>query len=201
MMAHGTKDSLRAAVFLDRDGVLIEDQGVLTDPGEICLLDGVVPALCRLQQAGYLLVAATNQSVVARGLATEAEVDAIHAALQHILAKAGGPTLDAVYYCPHHPEATRPDYRIACECRKPRPGMLLRAAKELGIDLRASLMLGDRMTDVAAGWRAGCRTVLVTSPQSQVPPIVTLEPMDDACVPDWTCGDLPSAADWILRTS
>lgn len=190
----------RTAVFLDRDGVLIEDNGILTDATQIRLLEGVTPSLWRFREAGFLLIVVTNQSVVARGLLTEADLDAIHAELQRVLQASGGPALDAIYFCPHHPEATLPDYRVTCDCRKPRPGLLLRAAKDLGIDLGASFMLGDRMTDVAAGSRAGCRTVLVESPQSRMPPIVTAEPLDGPWTPDYTCAGMPEATDWILRT-
>ncbi|MEN6494375.1 MAG: HAD family hydrolase [Thermoguttaceae bacterium] len=189
----------RAAIFLDRDGVLVEDNGILTEATQLRLLEGVGPSLWRFRNAGFLLVVVTNQSVVARGMLAEAELDAIHAELQRMLKASGGPALDAIYFCPHHPEATVPDYRVTCDCRKPRPGLLLRAAEDLGIDLAASFMLGDRMTDVIAGARAGCRTVLVESPQSQMPPIVTAEPLD-GWKPDHSCTGLPEAADWILRT-
>ena len=190
----------RAAVFLDRDGVLIEDRDLLVDPAEICVLEGVPEALVRLHDAGFPLVVVSNQAVVARGLATEAEVDAIHVHLRQLLRRAGAPDLDAIYYCPHHPEATLAAYRVACECRKPRPGLLLQAARQRGLDLSASFLVGDRMTDVAAGARAGCRTVLLRTPQTEAPPIATADPWENPPQPDFTCESLAAAADWILRT-
>jgi D-glycero-D-manno-heptose 1,7-bisphosphate phosphatase len=189
----------QAAVFLDRDGVLIEDRILLVRREEIRVLAGVPQALQALKQAGFLLIVVSNQAVVARGMITEAELDLLHAEMQRLLEEAGSPRLDAVYSCPHHPEATLPEYRTACQCRKPRPGSLLRAAGEHGLDLPSSFMVGDRMTDIVAGSRAGCRTVLIESPQHLDPPIVTVEPLDDSCRPDYRCPDLAAAAAWILR--
>lgn len=189
----------RAAVFLDRDGVLIEDRDLLVDAAQIRVLEGVPEALNRLRAAGFRLVVVTNQPVVARGLITQRALDAIHARMQELLQQAGSPPLDAIYSCPHHPQATLPEYRVACDCRKPRPGMLLSAACEHGLDLGASFLVGDRLTDVAAGSRAGCRTVLVESRHTAAPPIVTPDPLDDLPQPDFVCANLAAAADWILR--
>jgi len=190
-----------AAVFLDRDGVLIEDRELLVDPAEIHVLDGVGAALGALKNAGFRLVVVSNQAVVARGMITEQAVDTIHERMQSLIRQAGGPELDAVYFCPHHPDATVPDYRCACPCRKPRPGMLLRAADEHRLDLKASFMVGDRMTDIMAGAAAGCRTVLVQTGRHNDPPIVTVDPPDPSCRPDHTCPDLPAAALWIVKQS
>ena len=190
--------SRSTTIFLDRDGVLIEDRGLLVDPAEIRLLDGVPDALQRLSQAGFLLIVVTNQAVVARGLITPCEVDAIHAEMQRLLRLSGAPPLDAIYYCPHHPQATLPAYRTACQCRKPRPGLLLRAARERQLDLKACFMVGDRMTDIVAGAAVGCRTVLVETGKHTAPPIVTVDPLDDSCWPDYVCPDLAAAAEWIL---
>jgi D-glycero-D-manno-heptose 1,7-bisphosphate phosphatase len=188
----------KRAVFLDRDGVLIEDREVLTSPDQIRVLDGVPLALMKLKQHGFALVVVTNQAVVARGLVTEVELDEIHDSLSRLLQRAGAPPFDALYFCPHHPDATLVEYRVACECRKPRPGSLLRAAREHGLDPSASFFVGDRITDVIAGSRAGCRTVLLEGPQHKSPPIVTVEPLDLSIKPDHTCPDLPAAVEWIL---
>jgi D-glycero-D-manno-heptose 1,7-bisphosphate phosphatase len=118
--------------------------------------------------------------------------------MRSLLEAAGAPPLDAVYFCPHHPEATLPEYRVICDCRKPRPGLLLRAAGEHGLDLGASFMVGDRLTDIAAGAAAACRTVLVQTGRHAEPPIVAAEPPAAPCRPDHTCPDLPAAAAWIL---
>jgi len=189
---------MSAAIFLDRDGVLIEDVHLLTNPRDIRVLEGVPQALRSLKEAGFQLIVISNQTVVARGLITEQEVCTINAEMEHPLEQAGGPRLDGFYFCPHHPNATLPAYRIACECRKPRPGLLLRAAREHNLDLSACFLVGDRITDIIAGARAGCRTVLVQTGKHQEPPIETVEPLDESVQPDYTCANLSEAARWIL---
>ncbi|MHB9023833.1 MAG: D-glycero-alpha-D-manno-heptose-1,7-bisphosphate 7-phosphatase [Armatimonadota bacterium] len=187
------------AVFLDRDGVLIEDLNQLTDASHIRLLPGVPEALARLQAAGYRLLVVSNQTVVARGLLTEVETLALHAEIERCLQALGAPPLDGFYFCPHHPRATLPEYRIACDCRKPLPGLLLRAAAEHGVDLSTSIMIGDRITDIAAGVAAGCRTIQVQTGKHSDPPIQTHVEIDLSLRPDFTCADLPAAAAWILE--
>jgi D-glycero-D-manno-heptose 1,7-bisphosphate phosphatase len=187
-------------VFLDRDGVLIEDVHLLVEASRIRILPTVVEALDRLHRAGLVLVVVSNQPVVARGLIDAAGVEALQGEVERRLAEAGAPKLDGFYYCPHHPNATVLDYRRDCECRKPRPGMLLRAAAEHGIDLAASFMVGDRPTDVAAGRAAGARTVQVLSGEHAAPLIVTAERLDSNLRPDHRCKTLADAADWILAS-
>jgi D-glycero-D-manno-heptose 1,7-bisphosphate phosphatase len=148
-----------AAVFLDRDGVLIEDTGYPDDPQALALLPGVGTALRRLREAGLRLVVVTNQSGVARGRFDLARLAAIHDRLTELLA-AEGAAPDALYFCPHHPEG-RPPFARACDHRKPAPGMLLTAAAELGLALSRSWMIGDREADVAAGLAAGTGAILV----------------------------------------
>jgi len=189
---------LRRAVFLDRDGVLVDDQGLLVRREQICLLAGVPAALRELQAAGMFLAMVSNQAVVARGLITESEMISLNGVILDQIEQSGGPRLDAVYYCPHHPEATLPEYRVLCQCRKPRPGMVVQAAAEHGLDLQASFLVGDRLTDIAAGTAAGCRTVLVTCGRHDAPPIATADRLASACRPDHTCRDLQAAATWIL---
>jgi D-glycero-D-manno-heptose 1,7-bisphosphate phosphatase len=190
---------MKAAVFLDRDGVLVQDVDLLVRRADLRLLAGVPAALNQLRQAGYALIVASNQTVVARGLATEAEVSILNEVLQEIILKAGGPLLDGWYFCPHHPNANVPVYRMNCDCRKPQPGLLRRAAGELGLDLSTSFMVGDRITDIIAGARAGCRTVLVETGMHSQPPIETVEPIDLSTQPDHRCASLRDAADWILN--
>ena len=151
---------LRPAAFLDRDGTIVEEVNYLTRAEDMRLESGALAALRRLREAGYLLIVVTNQSAVARGMIAEAELAALHERLEGMLAEEGV-RLDAIYYCPHHPESDRPEYARSCECRKPEPGMLLRAAAELGVDLPRSVMFGDSERDVEAGRRAGCRTALL----------------------------------------
>ena len=190
---------MRRAIFLDRDGVLIRDVDLLVDWRDCEVFGSVGQALTRLRDRGFQLFVVSNQSVLARGLLDQGQFAALQARVEAALALAGCPPLDAFYYCPHHPKATLAEYRVECDCRKPRPGMLLRAAREHQIDLRASFMVGDRMTDVAAGAAAGCRTVLVKSGAHLAPPIQTVEPLDPALRPDHICADLGEAADWILE--
>jgi D-glycero-D-manno-heptose 1,7-bisphosphate phosphatase len=191
---------LQPAVFLDRDGVLIEDVDLLVDPEKIRLLPGAPQALSRLKQHEFLLLVVSNQTVVARGLASETEVRQVHDLVTVQLRAAGAPALDGFYFCPHHPQATIASYRRDCTCRKPRPDLLLQAADEHGIDLAASFMVGDRLTDIIAGERAGCRTVQVLCGRHQDPLIVTSEPIDDDVRADYTCADLAAAVNWILES-
>jgi len=135
------------AAFLDRDGTIIEDVGYLGDPDGIRFLPGALEALHLLRRAGYRLVLVTNQAGVARGLITESDVRRVNRRLTELL-RAEGIPLEAVYYCPHHPEHGPAEYRLACDCRKPGPGMVQRAARELGVDPARSAILGDHLTDV-----------------------------------------------------
>jgi len=189
---------MRRAVFLDRDGVLVEDVDQLTCADQLRLLSDVPVALNTLHNAGFALVVVSNQPVVARGLVTEEEVVRIHAELERLILAAGGPALDRIYFCPHHPKATLPAYRLDCDCRKPKPGLLLRAAQALNLDLRMSFLVGDRITDIIAGAKAGCRTLLVQTGKHLDKPIETSEPVDTTIQPDHVCADLPAAAEWIV---
>jgi len=193
--------AMRPAVFLDRDGVLIEDVNLLTKQEQILILPGVPEGLERLKQAGFELIVVSNQTVVARGLATEENVRGINVCLQQLLVQAGGPSLDGWYFCPHHPSATLPAYRQACECRKPKPGLFLQAAQERDLDLQKSFAVGDRMTDIIAGARVRCRTVLLQTGKHLEALIETVEPMDTNTRPDYTCGDLRAATNWIVSVA
>jgi D-glycero-D-manno-heptose 1,7-bisphosphate phosphatase len=200
-LAQETHPAVRErAVLLDRDGVLIRDVDLLTDPSDVELLAGVPTALVRLRLAGFALLMVTNQTVVARGLASLDEVRHLNADIMQRIIDAGGPELDGVYVCPHHPHANLPEYRVACDCRKPRPGMLRAAAAERGLDLGASFVVGDRMTDVAAGAAAGCRTVLVHSGRHCDAPIVTVDAPSAGLRPDHECAGLEEAARWIAAS-
>jgi D-glycero-D-manno-heptose 1,7-bisphosphate phosphatase len=189
----------RPAVFLDRDGVILEEAGFVTDPEDIRILTGVAQALERLQRAGFELVVVTNQTAIARGLVSEDRVAQVHQLLRSRLEQATGARIGGFYVCPHHPSADLAEYRVACDCRKPRPGLLLRAASELGLDLRGSFMVGDRVTDIAAGARAGCRTVLVRTGAHLEPPIEVVEPLEPDLAADFECDDLPEAVNWITK--
>jgi len=184
------------AVFLDRDGTLIEDVGYPTRPEQIRILGGVAPALARLAQAGYRLIVVTNQSGIARGLLTEEELNRFHQALDEQLELLGA-RLDAYYSCPHHPDpsqANRPDLAVVCDCRKPRPGLILQAAEDLGLDLGASWTVGDSWRDVAAGQAAGTRTIKLPPPPGASDPRPA-----DVPPPTAEAADLDAAALYILE--
>jgi D-glycero-D-manno-heptose 1,7-bisphosphate phosphatase len=150
------KLSVKRAIFLDRDGTINVEKNYLIDPTDLVLLPGVGEALRRGREAGYLLIVVTNQSGVARGYFTTSAVDALHDHLQRELLPYGV-QIDAFYHCPHHPEHGAG----FCDCRKGAPGMLLQAAQEHQIDLSASWMVGDKRSDIEAGYNAGCRSILV----------------------------------------
>jgi D-glycero-D-manno-heptose 1,7-bisphosphate phosphatase len=179
---------VRPAVFFDRDGTLIHDPGYLRDPADVKLLPGVIDALRRLKSAGYRLVVVSNQSGVARGLLTEEDVRAVNAKMQSLLG-ASDVALDGIYYCPYlaGDEAIRLEYRRDSDLRKPRPGMLLAAANDLGLILSKSWMVGDAQRDVLAGKAAGCRAILLTTDQST-----------EAGAADAVAPNLARAADIIL---
>jgi D-glycero-D-manno-heptose 1,7-bisphosphate phosphatase len=160
----------REAVFLDRDGTVIEEVRYLGDPAQVRLIPGAAEAIRRLNDAGVLVVLVTNQSGVARGYFPESRVWDVHARLAELLAERGA-RIDAYFYCPHHPTEGVGRYRVACECRKPRPGLLLAAARQLDIDLARSWVIGDKPCDAEAGAAAGCRAILVrTGHGVELPP-------------------------------
>lgn len=152
------------AVFLDRDGTINRYVGFLRNIEDFELLPGVAQAIRTLNEQGWLTIVVTNQPVIARGEVTEAELDAIHCKMETLLGQQGA-WLDAIYYCPHHPDkgfaGERPELKIVCGCRKPRPGMLLAAAERYHIDLAQSWMVGDGKNDILAGKNAGCKTALL----------------------------------------
>mgnify|MGYP001168677398 CR=1 FL=1 len=154
--------SRRPALFLDKDGTLVHDVPYNVDPGKIALAEGAGPALARVAAQGFALVVVTNQSGVARGYFAEDALHRVHGRLAALL-RPHRVELSGFYWCPHHPEGTVPTFARECACRKPGPGLLHRAAAELGLDLQRSWMIGDILNDVEAGCRAGCRTILLDS--------------------------------------
>ena len=152
------------AIFLDRDGTINKYVGFLRDIDQFELLPGVAEAVKMINESGYLAIVITNQPVIARGEVTKDQLEEIHNKMETLLG-AEGAYLDAIYYCPHHPhkgyEGEVPELKIECDCRKPKPGMLLKAAKDFNIDLSQSWMVGDGENDIKAGKAAGCRTALI----------------------------------------
>lgn len=159
-MLQNRGQSLRRAVFLDRDGTINEEKEYLWRIEEFSFINGTAEAIRLFKDAGYLVVVVTNQSGVGRGFYSEEDLERLHG---HMLAEleSMGAKVDAVYFCPHHPQHGVGRYAIECSCRKPLPGMLLLAARELDIDLASSWMLGDKSADIETGLSAGCRTMLV----------------------------------------
>jgi len=182
-----------AAVFLDRDGTLIEGEGYLADPAALRLLPGVAHALARLRAAGWRLVLATNQSGVARGLFDERRLFEIHVELERQLAREGA-RLDLLLHCPHHPDEGSAPYRRTCTCRKPEPGMLLEAAQRLELDLARCWSIGDDERDLVAARRAGVRPLLVLSGKGER----TLAALRARGEEPEFASDLERAADLIL---
>lgn len=148
------------AIFLDRDGTINKYVGFLTKPEQFELIPGVADAVKMINKSGYLAIVVTNQPVIARGECTWEELRAIHDKMETELGRDGA-FIDAIYVCPHHPDkgfdGERPEYKKDCDCRKPKPGLMLQAAKDLNIDLSLSYMIGDSERDIEAGRNAGCR--------------------------------------------
>ena len=152
--------ALRAAVFLDKDGTVLVNEPYNVDPERMAFAPGAFEALGCLGQIDVPLIVISNQAGVARGYFPPAALSIVHERLAQMFCDAGA-RLDGFYWCPHDPAGVVPDYAIACECRKPKPGLLLRAARELALDLEASWFIGDILDDVQAGHEAGCRSVFL----------------------------------------
>lgn len=186
----------RSAVFLDRDGTLIEEAGYLDRLERLIFFPYTVDAVRVLNQAGFLVVVVTNQAGIARGIVKESFLPQAHAYIDDRL-HAGGARVDGYYFCPHHPEAVIPKFRQACVCRKPQPGMLFRAAADLDIDLSRSFVVGDRWHDLEAGQTVGARALLVRTGYGR-----TEEAAPKASVtPTAIVDNVMEAASWILRAA
>jgi D-glycero-D-manno-heptose 1,7-bisphosphate phosphatase len=182
---------MRRAIFLDKDGTLVEDVPYSCDVTRLRLMPGVRQGLRRLEAAGYALIVVSNQSGVAHGMFDPEMLECVEMKLRALLADAHV-QLDEFYYCPHHPEGRIPAYAVTCSCRKPSPGLLLQAASDWTIDLSQSWMVGDILHDVEAGRRAGCRTVLIENGHE------TEWRLGAHRFPDYLAPDLNVAADIIL---
>jgi D-glycero-D-manno-heptose 1,7-bisphosphate phosphatase len=180
------------AVFLDRDGTIVEDVGYMNTPEQIKFIPGAIEAIKMLNEADFKVVIISNQAGVARGLVTEDMLQTIDKTL-HKWVLNGGAHLDGIYYCPHHPEHGVYPYKQVCECRKPHPGLIKRAHRDLDIDLSLSYMVGDKATDIQAGKSAGAKTVFVMSGRGK-------EQKEKLKVkPDHVADNLLKAVTWILN--
>jgi D-glycero-D-manno-heptose 1,7-bisphosphate phosphatase len=192
----------RLAVFLDRDGTLIEDIGHLDRIDRVQMYPWTIDAVRLLNRAGLRVVVTSNQSGIARGYFTETNVEEVHRHISSLLAE-GGAHIDAYYYCPHHPDGTVDGYAQPCDCRKPGPGLVERAARELGVDPSRSFVVGDRWLDVRLARAVGARGVLVRtgygqSEEAQPEPGITADEVADNLMgaTSWILGKLPPATQW-----
>jgi D-glycero-D-manno-heptose 1,7-bisphosphate phosphatase len=182
------------AVLLDRDGVINEDVSYLHQPEHLRLIPGSASAIQRLNQHQIPVIVITNQAGVARGYFPESQVAVLHAALSQQLAFDGA-HIDRFYYCPHHPTEGIGAYRVDCTCRKPKPGMLLQAAREFNLELSRSFFVGDALSDMQAGEAAGCQNVLV---QTGYGTRLWAE-WPERMRPQHVAADLLGAVEWILK--
>ena len=188
----------RPAVFIDRDGTLTEEVGYVNHPSRLRLLPRAAEAVRRLNDAGLPAVLVTNQAGLARGYFTEDILRATNEALVAQLKQAGA-HLDGIYVCPHHPTEGLPPYRTSCDCRKPAPGLLRRAATDLDLDLTASTMVGDKPSDLMPGRTVGARAVLVLTGYGRGE--WEYRRADFPVVPDHVADDLLGAVEWVLASS
>ncbi|MCE5262690.1 MAG: HAD family hydrolase [Deltaproteobacteria bacterium] len=192
----------QAAVFLDRDGTINEECGYIDRIEALRLIPGAAAAIRQINESGLKVVVVTNQSGVARGLFDEAFVGRANARLSEMLA-AEGALIDAFYYCPHHPTEGKGRYLQTCTCRKPAPGMLLKAAAELGIDRRRSYLVGDTLKDIEAGTRAGVRGILVRTGYGEESAASLARSPEttgaDSFHPLHIAANLTEAVAWIIR--
>jgi histidinol-phosphate phosphatase family protein len=188
---------MKKAIFLDRDGVINENNPKIDSPEKFVMLAGVPEAIKRLNDAGYLVIIATNQPEIAKGFYGFAELENVHSHMRAILENKGA-RVDAIYACPHHPDkgfpGEVPELKVKCDCRKPEPGMLLRAMADNCIDPKQSWMIGDSKSDIIAGQRAGLKTILLTAGGGSG----SRQEKELDCSPDLEAADLKSAVGLIL---
>lgn len=179
--------------MLDRDGVISRQTAFVNEPDDLQLIEGAAAAIARLNAAGWPVGIITNQGGIAMGYLTEEMLHTIHKRLAQLLAKEGA-HIDAIFYCAHHEHAKLPRYKENCQCRKPNTGMLEQARDKLGIDLAKSVVVGDRTTDILAGIRGGCSTILVKTGSAGKDREIIAEA-------DATVSDLPAAVELILSSA
>lgn len=177
----------RKAVFIDRDGTINTNFGYITDPNDFKMYPGVAEGIKLLKEKGFKIIIITNQSGIARGYLSKEKLKEIHEKMTDELFEKGT-SIDAIYYCPHHPDDK-------CDCRKPNYGLIKRAVKDLDIDTRHSYIIGDRMLDVEAGHNAGLKTVLVPEDKEKI----EKEKKESNVKPDYSCDDFYTGTLWITK--
>jgi D-glycero-D-manno-heptose 1,7-bisphosphate phosphatase len=186
---------MKGAVFLDRDGTVSEEVGYVNHVDRYRVYPWTADAIRKLNDSGTPVFLVTNQSGVARGYFPEELVKEVHRRLSETIARSGA-FLNGTYYCPHHPEGRKAAYRMFCDCRKPAPGMLLKASREHGVDLSRSFIIGDRYLDLETGFRAGARGILVLSGYGRGEHLYLREQWPRP--PDHVAENLAEAVDWVL---
>ncbi|OGI16911.1 MAG: hypothetical protein A2287_08015 [Candidatus Melainabacteria bacterium RIFOXYA12_FULL_32_12] len=190
---------MNKAIFFDRDGVLNVDNDYITDINEINLYDYAADIIAYCRNLGFKIFVITNQPVVARGLIQEEDLIKLNQEFQQlILNQNKNAKIDKIYYCPHHPDANISEYRMACNCRKPKHGMLLEAQKEFNIDFNSSFMVGDRFSDIIAGYLAGCKTIQCLTGKHTEKMIQTDLNISDNIAPDFVVNNISELKE-ILR--
>jgi D,D-heptose 1,7-bisphosphate phosphatase len=189
--------SQKKAVFLDRDGVINENGFNISTPDKLIMIEGAAEAIKKLNDLGYLTIIVTNQPEIAKGFFTVEDFNKVNQYMAKLLAEKGA-HIDHIYFCPHHPErgfpGEVPELKMKCFCRKPEPGMLLRAIKDHGIDVKRSWMIGDSKSDIIAGQKVGVKTILITSGGGSG----SAQEEELECKPDFECKDLKEAVEMIL---
>ena len=184
------------AIFIDRDGTLNEDVGYISDPKEFRLFDFAPEAVRLINNSGFLVIVLTNQSGIARGFLTEEILGRLHDKMESELAHQGA-RIDRIYFCPHHPEIGEPPYKVDCDCRKPKSGLILQAATEMDVNLKKSYVVGDRYRDMEMGQAVGATGVLVLTgfgrEEARTPPANRLQQ------PEHVAENLVEAVRWILN--
>ncbi len=191
-----SKQPKRPAVFIDRDGTMTVEGGYINHPSRLKLITGTADAVRLLNENDIYAVVTTNQAGVARGYFTEDMIHVVHNRMRKLLEKKGA-RLDQVYYCPHHPREGGPGYRVDCNCRKPKPGMIEQACKDLPVDLGRSYMVGDKISDSEFGHRLGLKTVMVLTGYGRGE--YEYQRQDWTDTPDHIAKDLRAAVQWILQ--
>lgn len=182
---------MNKAIFFDRDGVLNKDNDFITDINQVVLYEKTPEIITYCRNLGFKIFVVTNQAAVARGMISEKELIELNKQYEKLLLSQNpNAAIDKIYYCPHHPNANVEEYRVKCQCRKPSPGMILSAKEEFNIDLSKSFMIGDRISDITAGFLAGCKTIHCQTGKHIEKPVISHIEIDENLKPDFVINDV-----------